>query len=138
MRPHLLTIRRLLVATAALTGLSSPASAQDRPEPQAQRTINLLVYGKDACPEAGEGEIVVCGRRPESERYRIPKELREKGKGGGEMSWKSRVEDLEAASRPSMPGSCSTSGSYGQSGCHNQMMQQWFNDRRSRRSGATR
>jgi hypothetical protein len=127
-----------MFAGAALAGLSSPAFAQEDPEPQAQRTINLLVYGKDACPKAGEGEIVVCGRRPESERYRIPKELRRSRKSGGEMSWKSRVEDLEAASRPSIPGSCSTSGSYGQSGCFGQMMQQWFNDRRARRSGGGR
>ena len=130
----------MILAAAALAGLSSPAPAQADadPEPQAQRTINILVYGNDACPKAGEGEIVVCGRRPESERYRIPKALRGGGKRGGEASWKSRVEDLEAASRPSMPGSCSTSGSYGQSGCHNQMMQQWFNDRRARRSGTGR
>jgi len=133
-----LTLLRLLIAAVALAGLSSPALGQEEGEPQAQRTINLLVYGNDACPKGGEGEIVVCGRRPESERYRIPKELRERGKRGGEMSWKSRVEDLEAASRPSMPGSCSTSGSFGQSGCHYQMMQQWFNDRRARRSGARR
>jgi hypothetical protein len=127
-----------MLAGAALAGLSSPIFAQDDPEPQAQRTINLLVYGNDACPKGGKGEIVVCGRRPESERYRIPKELREKGRSSGEQSWKSRVEDLEAAGRPSMPGSCSTSGSFGQTGCFGQMMQQWFNDRRARRSGAQR
>jgi hypothetical protein len=127
-----------MLVGAALSGICSPASAQPDPEPQAQRTINILVYGKDACPTGGEGEIVVCGRRPESERCRIPKELRERGKSGGEQSWKSRVEDLEAASRPSMPGSCSTSGSFGQSGCFGQMMQQWFNERRARRSGGGR
>ena len=121
-----------MLVGAALSGLASPSLAQDpEPEPQARRTINLLVYGEDVCPKAGEGEIVVCGRRPESERYRIPKELRDSGKRGGEMSWTSRVEDLEAAGRPSMPGSCSTSGSFGQSGCFGQMMQQWFNARRS-------
>ena len=38
-----------------------------------QRITNLLVYGDDPCPKGEGDEIVVCARRPESERYRIPK-----------------------------------------------------------------
>jgi len=56
---------------AALAALPAPLPAQ-----VGQKV--LIIYGNDKCPtnKAGE-EVVVCARRPESERYRIPSELRE-------------------------------------------------------------
>ena len=37
----------------------------------------LVIYGNDKCPTNAAGEeVVVCARRPESERFRIPSELR--------------------------------------------------------------
>ena len=119
----------------ALLGLlvSAPASAQP-PE----KTTSAIVYGDEACPEAADGEIVVCGRRDESERYRIPKELREdKEKRPDEFAWGARNRLLDDAARETMPGSCSVVGSYGQSGCRQQMLRQWGEERmeRKRRSG---
>jgi hypothetical protein len=119
----------------ALLGLlvSAPASAQP-PE----KTTSAIVYGDEACPEGSEGEIVVCGRRDESERYRIPKELREdKEKRPDEIAWGARNRLLDDAARETMPGSCSVVGSYGQSGCRQQMLRQWGEERmeRKRRSG---
>ena len=96
------------------------------------RTINLVIYGDDACPPSTDDEIVVCARRPESERYRIPKPLRER-ESSGDSSWAARNEELDEASRPSRPGSCSVVGSYGQSGCFQQMINQWFRERRASR-----
>ena len=127
--PRLTTFARASIA-ALLCSLATAAPAAE-PEPIPQRTINLVVYGKDECPKSDGDEIVVCARKPESERYRIPKSLRDEGRQPSEISWGSRVEDLEAASRPSMPGSCSTVGSYGQSGCFQQMMQRWLAERRA-------
>jgi hypothetical protein len=98
------------------------------------RTINILVYGNDPCPQSTEDEIVVCARRPERERYRIPKSLRRQERSAS--SWTNRVEELEAASRPSMPGSCSAVGSFGQSGCTQQMINQWYRERRAARARA--
>jgi hypothetical protein len=118
-------------AALLLLALAAPAQADD-PDPPPGRTINLVVYGEDPCPQSTGEEIVVCARRPESERYRIPKSLRNRDQRG-EASWGSRSEALDEASRPSMPGSCSVVGSYGQSGCFQQMMNQWFKERRSRR-----
>ncbi len=131
-------LRRSLEAAAlALLVAATPASAAD-PEPIPQRTEHVVVYGNDACPKpADEEEIVVCARRPENERYRIPRSLRGK-EPSGDVSWTARTEELEEASRPSMPGSCSVVGTYGQSGCFQQMMNQWFRNRRAARSGATR
>ncbi len=50
-----------------------PAAAQD----QAGDKVNtVIVYGEDECPQSTGGDIVVCARMDESERYRIPEALR--------------------------------------------------------------
>ena len=119
----------LLLAAAALFAGASPAAAEP-PE----RTTSAIVYGDERCPEASDPEeIVVCGKRPESERYRIPKELREdKTKRPDEVAWGSRNELLEDAARSNIPGSCSPVGSYGQTGCRQQMIDAWYQDRAAR------
>ena len=128
--------RRCAGAALALLGLGAPALAADPYPPQ--RTEHVVVYGNDACPKpADEEEIVVCARRPESERFRIPKSLRNREPSGA-TSWTARNEELEEASRPSRPGSCSVVGTYGQSGCHQQLINQWYRERRAARSGAVR
>lgn len=122
-------MRPLLLLSAAL--LATPAVAQDKP-PQVTRTAT--VFGNDPCPKATGDEIIVCGRLPESERYRIPKALRNqpRNESGAGASWGSRVETLEAAQRFTRPGSCTAVGSFGQSGCTQAMLNQWFRERRAR------
>jgi len=119
---------RLLVLIALL---AAPASAQEAPPP---RESQLTVYGDDPCPRSTDEEIVVCHRRPEEERYRIPAPLRRSTRNA-EQAWTSRVEGLEEASRDARPGSCSVVGSFGQSGCTQALIRQWFEARRARRSG---
>ena len=134
-----MTSARKSSASAAFVAMSlaSAAYAAD-PEPLPDRTITLVVYGDDACPQpADDEEIVVCARKPESERYRIPKDLRSEGQRQA-LSWTSRMEDLEAAGRYSMPGGCSVVGSYGQSGCTQQAISQWYRERRAARSRRSR
>jgi hypothetical protein len=115
---------------AALVALGTPALAQEPPE----RTTTAVVYGEEACPKpSDEEEIVVCARRPERERYRIPKELRGKGEPLSETAWSSRNELLEEAARVNLPGSCSTVGSYGQSGCQRQFVDGWYKEMRGKR-----
>ncbi len=112
--------------------MAAPLAAQ---EPPPERTTNVVVYGNEACPKAEEGEVVVCARRPEGDRYRIPKELRNEGDPLSEVAWGARTELLEEAARSNLPGSCSVVGSNGQSGCQRQLVDQWYKDRRARRSG---
>ncbi len=96
------------------------------------RQVEVTVYGSDPCPQANGDEIVVCAQEPESERYRIPKRLREpKRTDVASQSWTARVRTLEEASRPSMPNSCSAVGSGGQTGCTAMMLRQWFLERRA-------
>ncbi len=120
----------------ALALFASTAFAEEPPlgatgEPENLRAVT--VFGDDTCPKPDGDEIVVCGRLPESERYRIPKALRKKPRvdSGPGASWGSRVESLEAAQRFSMPNSCTAFGSGGQSGCTSAMLRQWFLERRN-------
>src|SRR3546814_16381852 len=100
-----------LLAVAVASRMGSPAVAET-PE----RVETLGVYGEDPCPQEHDGAIVVCARKPESERYRIPKELRKKKEVAGSQGWGSRVETMESVNRQLLPNSCSAIGSNGQTG----------------------
>lgn len=115
--------------------LPSPALAQAEPPPE--RIINLLVYGDDPCPQSKGDEIVVCARKPEAERYRIPKKLREKPAVSGGPGWGSQVATMEQTQRQTLPNSCNAIGSNGFTGCTAQMLQQWFAERRMQQSSST-
>ena len=111
--------------------LALPAFAASPPG----RESNLVVYGDDPCPrpaDAEADEIVVCARKPEEERYRIPPRLRERPDEPSEVSWASRVEGLDEGARAMRPNSCSVVGSGGQTGCTQMMIRQWFDERRLR------
>ena len=120
---------RLVALTALL--IAAPAAAQDEDGEGApvQESV-ILVYGDDSCPPSTENEVVVCARRPEEERYRIPRDLRRSSRPP-EQSWASRVESLEEASRDARPNSCSVVGTYGQSGCTAALIRQWMAERRA-------
>ena len=93
----------------------------------------LVVYGSDPCPRAASpDEVVVCARRPETERYRIPKELRDSATEDDpeSTSWAARAGALEAVGRSGIQ-SCSTVGPGGVSGCMNEMVRAWRRDRRT-------
>lgn len=99
-----------------------------------QKVIALVVYGQDPCPKGESDEIVVCARKPESERYRIPKAIREKPAPVGSPGWTSQVAEMESAGRAVIPGSCSANGSYGFTGCTAELLRQWFAERRFEKS----
>lgn len=108
-----------LLAAAAVPGVPPPAA-----EPS--RYATLTVFGADSCPRSTSEEIVVCARLPESERYRIPKQLRGKRSISGPTSvaWGRKVESLEYVGRVGTPNSCSPVGSGGATGCFQQFMRQ--------------
>jgi len=103
-----------------------------------QRTRMAVTYGDDRCPEQTDpDEIVVCGHEPESERYRIPKKLRERPDDAPmAQAWGARVEDMDQITRFTRPNSCSAVGSGGQTGCTAVAMQQWFAARRAMKAEA--
>lgn len=110
-------MRRNLIAASALAplilALSPAAPAQDAP---GERINQLIIYGDDPCPPSAEGEITVCARKDESERYRIPEGLRESGDLQKNESWNNKVLAYETVGAAGAQ-SCSPVGAAGWTGC---------------------
>lgn len=105
----------VLIMASSLFAL--PAAAQDG-TPADTDTINqVIVYGDDKCPTAADGEILVCAKLPEGDRYRVPQIFR-----GGDLldprnqAWMNRVVALERIGRFGTD-SCSPTGLGGFTGC---------------------
>ena len=117
----------LAAASAAAVALfPAPAAAQAGQE----RIRRVIVYGNEPCPRAtAADEVVICGRRPDTERYRIPQELRDQPSDDPEnTSWAVRAEALEYVGRTGIQ-SCSTVGPGGASGCWNELVRAWRKER---------
>jgi hypothetical protein len=135
----------LVSAALALTlAAGTSAFAEDSPNEQSVTqkadgtvVITLLVYGEDACPKTSGEEIVVCARRPEAERYRIPPKLRETADdySGDRGSWTTHVSALDDASRYTRPNSCSPVGTFGQTGCLAAALHQWYLEKQMDKKG---
>jgi hypothetical protein len=152
--------KMLFLAAACSAALAGPAAAQQAPgAPEAAqsapgtsataggqpvgtaagRTVasvndvrvnQLIVYGTDPCPASTEDEIIVCARRPENDRFRIPAPLRDTP-GPASNSWANRATELQYVGRRGI-GSCSPDGPGGASGC----LVQFINQARAERAGA--
>ncbi|WP_419722883.1 hypothetical protein [Sphingobium aquiterrae] len=133
-RPPLAPAPLPFLAGGLLLALAMAATPPAHAEEPPQRIFAAVVYGDDPCPKGKEDEVVVCARKPESERYRIPKTLREKPEPMGGPGWASQVANMEAAGRQLLPGSCSPVGSNGFTGCTSAMLKQWFAERRMEES----
>jgi len=115
----------LAAAASAAFGFAAPALAQTD-----VRVNQLIVYGKDPCPQSTQEEITVCARRPESDRYRVPEQLRNVANPAND-SWANKAMELQYVGRSGI-GSCSPSGPGGATGC----LQQLINQARAERQGA--
>lgn len=129
--------KSVLVAAALLLATATPVSADAElsvPSSPPERISFLVTFGEDKCPEAVGDEIIVCAPAPESDRYRIPKDLRETEAEtiSGGTSWTSAVESLDGYSRAVLPNSCSVNGSGGFTGCTQAALRQWFAERRGK------
>lgn len=104
---------------AALISLISASLAAPTPAaaPDAGEKVNqLIVYGDDPCPPSAEGEITVCARKSESERFRIPAPLRETGDLQKNEAWNNKVLAYETVGSFGTR-SCSPVGPGGALGC---------------------
>ena len=111
-----------LAATAAMAGgfavLPSAAAAQD-----AGSQAEVVVYGNDPCPRSTDDQVVVCSRRPETERYRLPKNQQLQGTRQQRQSWANKSQQLMTVGNTGV-GSCSAVGPGGREGCLVQQIQQ--------------
>jgi hypothetical protein len=112
----------LAVGLGGLALPAAPALAQEA------RVSEIIVYGTDPCPRSTDDEIVVCARKPESERFRIPEALRQGGALQSRQAWAARAKQFEVVGRTGI-NSCSPVGPGGWTGCTEQLIGQAFTDR---------
>jgi hypothetical protein len=123
--------RLLFAAAAAGLLLAAPAGAQDAAVPPADAKISqVIVYGDDKCPDSSGDTIVVCARKPEGERYRIPEALRGNPHEAPSQSWAAKATELQYVGRTGI-GSCSTVGPGGFIGCYNELVRKARDERRA-------
>jgi hypothetical protein len=103
----------------ALTAAPQPVQAQTA----ADRVSEIIVYGNDPCPRSTDDEVVVCARKPESERYRIPERLRTGGPRQSREAWANRARSIETVGNTGI-NSCSPVGPGGHTGCLVQVINQ--------------
>ncbi len=119
-------MKKFLISAAALSGaalFALPAQAQDQP---GDRVNQLVIYGDDPCPRSSDQEIVVCARKDEGERYRIPETLRSGGLGDAKnQAWSERVKSYEYVGK-SGTNSCSPTGAGGFTGCTQALLSQAY------------
>ena len=110
-------MRNMAMAAALAAGFAAgtaEVSAQTGEERQRYRQV--VVYGNDPCPRGSETEIVICARRPETERFRLPPNARTTAPGAESRAWSDRARDLDEAQEAGI-GSCTTVGPGGSMGC---------------------
>lgn len=107
--------------------VAAPAAAQ-QPAASPDDSYNMvIVYGEDACPESTNEQIVVCARKAEQERYRIPERLRFSDSPANQ-SWAERVERLEMVGKFGTL-SCTPTGAGGFTGCTQEMIANAYADK---------
>lgn len=115
-------------------GVTTPVAAQDATntatveEGPDDKYNMVIVYGDDECPPSIEGEMIVCARQSESDRFRIPKSLRTSDSPEN-VAWAERVEQLELVGASGVH-SCSPTGAGGLTGCTQQLIDNAFAEKR--------
>lgn len=118
-----LPIAAFAFGAAAFLG-ATPVMAQDAGE----KVNQVIVFGDDPCPVAAEGEITVCARKDESERFRIPEALRDTPSVRND-AWSNRVIAYETVGATGTL-SCSPVGAGGSTGCTQKLIDAAFAEKR--------
>jgi len=119
------------LAFAVIALAASPAAAQEAGTAADENLDNVnlvIIYGDDACPASQGGEIVVCQRFDEDERYRIPENLRESSDPANQ-AWTGRVKSFETVGDFGIL-SCTPTGAGGWAGCTQQLIDAAYAEKR--------
>ncbi len=127
--PSAAAVASLVLGVAAI---SAPATAQN----SNGKVSEIIVYGTDPCPRSTDDEVVVCARKPESERYRIPEALRVGGSLQSRTNWAERARQFETYGRTGI-NSCSPVGPGGAHGCAQKLIDEAFRERREQTAADT-
>ncbi|MET0372282.1 MAG: hypothetical protein ABW039_13015 [Sphingobium sp.] len=114
-----LTIAALML-TAVTPALAQPAEQAPPATPGSERVNLVIVYGQDSCPPSQGDDIVVCARKGEEERYRIPEPLRGDPNQPSHQAWGERVKSMEYVGKSGTE-SCTPVGGGGTTGCFAQL-----------------
>ena len=118
----------LSAAAVAVAGgyseMPTPALAQAQPN-----IAEIIVYGNDPCPRSTDDQVLICARRPEAERYRIPPKMRQSGTPQQMESWAVRSQSLETVGATGM-NSCSPVGPAGYTGCLTKLIKEANGERK--------
>ncbi len=120
-------LKSAISAAILATGIAVPAAAQDTATTGDDSYNMVIVYGDDRCPESTDDVIVVCARKAEGERYRIPEQLRYSDNPEN-RSWADRVESFEMVGAFGTM-SCSPVGAGGFTGCTQEMIRKAYADK---------
>lgn len=115
----------VVAAIGGFAAIPAPATAQDA----APNVAEIIVYGTDPCPRSTDDQVVVCARRPEAERYRIPPKMRQSGTPQQMESWAVRSKNLETVGATGI-NSCSPVGPAGYTGCLVKVIQEAKGERK--------
>jgi len=119
-------ILAMLIAAATPSAFAQQAGPSQERAPAAaasagsERVNLVIVYGDDPCPQSAGSDIVVCARKGEEERYRIPEPLRGDPNAPANQAWGERVKSMEYVGRTGTE-SCSATGPGGFTGCFAQL-----------------
>ena len=127
----ILTLAATATFAGGLAALPAPAIAQGT-----DSVSEIIVYGSDPCPRSTDDQVVVCARKPEGERYRMPEKLRSSGTFQQRQNWASRATQFETYSRTGI-NSCSPVGPAGFTGCTEKLIKQAFKERRDETTADT-
>lgn len=116
----LATTAALAIALMAAPALAQQADKPAGPPPGGEKLNLVIVYGDDACPTSTGDDIVVCARKDESERYRIPEPLRGDPNAPANQAWAERARSIEYVGKSGTE-SCSPVGAGGFTGCFEQI-----------------
>lgn len=126
-----------LTLAAAGAALVLPLVAAPAPLlAQSGKISEIIVYGTDPCPRSTDDEVVVCARKPEAERYRIPEKLRQGGSYQSRQAWANRAIAFETYGKTGI-NSCSPVGAGGFTGCSQQLTKQAFKELEEERRNGT-
>ena len=127
---------KILLPLAALLAGGLAVAANGQPQQRdvvadgERRISNIIVYGNDPCPRSSNEDAIICIRRPENDRFRIPEALRPRRQDNENTSWAVGAQQIEMVGRTGLQ-SCSPVGPGGFSGCWNEMMRRSREERRN-------
>ena len=119
------------IGLSAIIAPVAPATAQNK-----SKVSEIIVYGTDPCPRSTDDEIVICARKDERERYRIPERFRQGGSIQSRQAWAVRARQFETVGATGV-NSCSPVGPTGFTGCLGQLTRQAFEERRDQATSDT-